>query len=43
MPLFHTLRDDPRAIAGIIGLTVVALREVTAQQGPAGAPARQLE
>ncbi|MER5984163.1 hypothetical protein [Streptomyces sp. NPDC001787] len=29
------LRDDPRAIAGVIALTAAALRELAAQQGPA--------
>ncbi|MEU1824177.1 hypothetical protein ABZ502_17340 [Streptomyces abikoensis] len=41
LAIVYELRDDPRAIAGVIALTTAALREVAAQQGPAGASVRR--
>ncbi|WP_435058375.1 hypothetical protein [Streptomyces sp. bgisy060] len=41
LDIVYELRDDPRAIAGVIALTTAALREVSDQQGPADASARQ--
>ncbi|MEU5900221.1 hypothetical protein [Streptomyces venezuelae] len=41
LDLVYELRDDPRAIASVIALTTVALREVALRQGPADASARQ--
>ncbi|MDP9607904.1 hypothetical protein ACFV4E_15385 [Streptomyces hygroscopicus] len=35
------LRDDPRAMAGVIALTAAALREVATQQGPVDVSTRQ--
>ncbi|MFF1717221.1 hypothetical protein [Streptomyces sp. NPDC058268] len=40
LDIVYELRDDPRAIAAVIALTAVALREVAGQQGPGAAPAR---
>ncbi|KAB1978516.1 hypothetical protein [Streptomyces triticiradicis] len=40
LDIVYELRDDPRAIAGVIALTTAALREVAAQQGLADASAR---
>ncbi|MEV7681482.1 hypothetical protein AB0O64_23455 [Streptomyces sp. NPDC088341] len=41
LDIVYELHDDPRAIAGVIGLTTAALREVAVQQGPADASARR--
>ncbi|GAA1110995.1 hypothetical protein [Streptomyces javensis] len=41
LDIVYELRDDPRAIAGVIALTTAALREVAVQQGPADASARR--
>jgi hypothetical protein len=39
LDIVYELRDDPRAIAGVIALTAAALREVAGQQGPVDASA----
>ncbi|MCT9094222.1 hypothetical protein N4G70_36085 [Streptomyces sp. ASQP_92] len=40
LDIVYELRDDPRAIAGVIALTAAALREVAVQQGPSAASGR---
>jgi hypothetical protein len=41
LDIVYELRDDPRAIAGVLALTTAALREVAVQRGPADASAGQ--
>ncbi|MDJ0466141.1 hypothetical protein [Streptomyces sp. H27-C3] len=41
LDIVSELRDDPRAIAGVVALTTAALREVAANQAPTDVSARR--